>query len=452
MKKIFSIIFILLASNLLAQKKPEWITNRPFSNDYFTGINFANKSDADYIDQAKTKALKDLSSEIVVNIKSETFLKTTEIDKEVKQSYESNIKANVQKELEGYEQVEIWQDKNEYWVYYRLSKSAYYSLKRQKFEAALNSSTEQYNKAKQYEASGSYAQAIQTYILCTKPIEPYLGETFDAILKNKSSEILSGAITSINNLFANLKVTAINKKIVQKNGEKVNQTLNIKMTCSLGGKENPVSGVPLKYITEKGSISLVSEKSVTNDEGLSTNQLIGVSGSDNSATLKVLVDVNELLKENEDVLITRSIQKKIAPYDLFLITISNPTIFFSSDEKNLSKKLAVNIMEPSIKDYLKLKGFTFVPNKNSADFIINIAADTRKGGGAYDLFITFLDASITVTNAKDNEQIYTKQFTGIKGVKQDHIAAGNEAYRKVISTGFKNELFPELNTKFKIEP
>ncbi|MBP7809018.1 MAG: LPP20 family lipoprotein [Bacteroidia bacterium] len=452
MKNRFSIIFILLATTLFSQKKPEWITNRPFSNDFFIGINFASKESSDYIDQAILKALNNLSSEIVVNIKSETFLKTTDIDNEVKQSYESNIKANVQKDLEGYEQVEVWQDKKEYWVYYRLSKSAYYSLKRQKFETALTSSTELFNKAKQDEAAGNFVQAIHSYILSTKPIEPYLAETFDAVLKNKSNEILSGAINGINTIFANLKVVPQNKKIVQKNGEKVTQTLNTKVLFSKAGKQIPVSSLPLKYITEKGTISLTANKSVTDDQGFTSTQMTDVSAPDNNASLKAIIDLEELLRENDDVLITKAVLRKASPYDMFIITIRNPTIFFIANEKNLAKKLAVNVLEPALKDYLKQNGFTFVPSKSEADFIIDITADTRKGGGAYDLSVTFLDANITLTNAKSNEQIYSKQFSSIKGVKQDHEAAGNEAYRKTINTNFKNELFPELNSKFKINP
>lgn len=62
--------------------------------------------------------------------------------------------------------------------------------------------------------------------------------------------------------------------------------------------------------------------------------------------------------------------------------------------------------------------------------------------------VSFLDASITLTNNKSNEQIYSKQFSSIKGVKQNHVEAGNEAYRKTINTNLKNEFFPELKEKF----
>ncbi len=441
-----------ISSVINAQKKPDWVTNPPISNDYFTGINFASKTSPDYIDQAKSKALKGLSSEIIVKINSETFLKTTEIDNEVKQSYENKIKTNVQQDIEGYETVDIWQDKNEYWIYYRLSKSSYYSLKRQKFEAAVKNSEDLFNKAKQSEASGNYAEAINAYLLSTKPIEPYLAETFDAALKTKSSELFNGTLSAINNIFANTKVIAQNKKVNIKTGEKINQELNVKTVCVIKGVEKSFSNLPLVYLTQKGEISLSSQKSISNDQGVCTTQLTGVVSGDNNATLKAMVDLPELLKENEDVLITRAILKKIAQYDLFTITISNPSIFFATDEKNLSNKLSINILEPALKDFLKQNGFSFVPNKANADFIVNISGDTRKGGQAFDLSVTFLDANITITSTKDNEQIYSKQFASIKGVKQDHVAAGNEAYRKVISSNFKNELFPELKEKFKINP
>jgi hypothetical protein len=45
MKKIFIILsFFLVTVTVSAQKKPEWAIERPFSNDYFIGVNFASKA------------------------------------------------------------------------------------------------------------------------------------------------------------------------------------------------------------------------------------------------------------------------------------------------------------------------------------------------------------------------------------------------------------------------
>jgi hypothetical protein len=444
----FLMLCCLLMQTAYAQKKPDWVTNRPFSNEYFTGINFASKQNPDYIEQAKGKALKDLSSEIVVNINGESFLKTTEIDNEVKQTFQENIKTTVQRDLEGYELVEVWQDKNEYWVYFRLSKAGYYALRKQKFETALNNSSGIFSKAKEAEAAGNFYEAVQLYMLSTRPLEPYLAETFDAELKNKSDEIMTGSIMAIGSILSNVKVVAVNKAVKLKAGSSFNENLNVKVILTRAGKETPVSNFPIAYSVDKGIVTLSSLQGITTAEGTSNTVLTAVSSPDKKASVRAAVDIAELIREHEDVLISKAIKKKAGSYDLFLIELKSPTICFVSDEKNLSKKMGVNVLEPSLKDLFKEMGFTFVSAQAGADYVVNIEADTRAGGQAYDLFVSFLDANITITDNSKNEQIFSKQFPGVKGVKQDQAAAGNEAYRKLINTGFKNDLFPELKRKF----
>jgi hypothetical protein len=358
----------------------------------------------------------------------------------------------MQRDLEGYELVETWQDKQKYWVYYRLSKSSYYALRKQKFETALKTATESFSKAKQSELSGDYSQAIQLYIISTKPLESFLGETFDPELKNKSSEIMIGSMTAINNILANCKVVALNKAISLKTGSATNENLNCKVLFNNAGKESVARNLPLKYKTEKGTIDLSSMKGMSNQEGLCNTILTSCSSPDRKASLRVSIDLEEIIKDYaDDVMICRALKNKSCSYDMFLIDLKSPSIFFVSDEKNLSKKMQVKILEPAMKDMFRELGFTFSPLQKDADYVVNIDSDTRQGGQAFDLSVSFLDVNILISDNSKKEQVYSKQFANIKGVKQDHIAAGNEAYRKVLTTNFKNELATELKEKFRVK-
>ena len=77
MRFLFSILVILLSVSCSWTKKsvkidapvyPDWIQNRPLSNDYYIGIAKALKNKSDYSSIAKQNALMDLSSEISVKL------------------------------------------------------------------------------------------------------------------------------------------------------------------------------------------------------------------------------------------------------------------------------------------------------------------------------------------------------------------------------------------------
>ena len=441
---------IFLCGGLRAQKKPDWVTNPPTAGDYYIGINFASKSEGDYISIAKSRALNDLSSQIIVSINSETFLKTTEVENEVKQSFEETIKTNVQKDIEEYEQVDVWQNKTEYWVYLRLSKKAYYATRRKKFESAVSLAESTFQKAKELEASGDACQAMQLYVQSTMPLEPYLAETFDAELRKKSGVLFNGALSAAGEILAGIKVLALNKQIGIKENAGFKENLNCAVKYIKQGKETVVKNAPLKYESAKGKVDLVSYKSTTNDEGKSYVTLVSCAGEDGKASVKVSLDTEELLKGiAESALVAKAIKRKASPNDFFKIELQSLSIYFDANEKNIGKKLAVNVIEPALKDFFLEMGYTFVSSSGPADYIVKIESDTRVGGEAYGLRVSYLDANIVVMDNQQKEQIFSRQFTNIKGVKQDFPAAGSEAYRKVLTQNFKTELYPELKTKFQ---
>ncbi len=106
--------------------KPFWVKNRPINSLDYVGIGVAKiNPDVNYIESAKNNALSDLASEIKVNLESNTVYIQTERDGIFKEDFRSTIKTTAATQIEGYEIVDSWQDVNEYWVYYRLSKADY---------------------------------------------------------------------------------------------------------------------------------------------------------------------------------------------------------------------------------------------------------------------------------------------------------------------------------------
>jgi hypothetical protein len=97
---------------------------------------------------------------------------------------------------------------------------------------------------------------------------------------------------------------------------------------------------------------------------------------------------------------SKTLRKTIPNFDIVQFEKTKPVFYISSKEKNLNNNLSISIIEPAIKDYLKLNGFVFTSDKKKADYTIEIDSNTRSGGEAYGLFVAFLDANIVLIENK----------------------------------------------------
>ena len=139
--------------NLLhAKKVPEWVTSRPINNEFYIGIGHASKikGSNDHIEKATSEALKNLASEITVNISGEVVSSMIEKSGMLEEELKSKIRSTTEAELEGYELVEQWQNKKEYWIYYRLSRVKYQLARAEKIEKAISLALDQFTKAKKF--------------------------------------------------------------------------------------------------------------------------------------------------------------------------------------------------------------------------------------------------------------------------------------------------------------
>ena len=114
-----------------------------------------------------------------------------------------------------------------------------------------------------------------------------------------------------------------------------------------------------------------------------------------------------------------------------------------SSEYNLGKLLSVKIIEPKIKKYLAEKGFSFTDDISSADAMISINAETREGSEMYGQFITFVDATFSVTNMNSGEEIYKNSLQNKKGIQLSFKKAGLKAYQDV-TIEISEKIIPEI--------
>ncbi len=176
-KTLLLIIITSLFTINSEAKKPKWIKERPILNDYYQGIGVVEKTgnQVDYTLSARSKALKELSSEITVTISANSILHQLENNNLVKESYESNTSLKTMQTLEGYE-IETYEDSNNYWVYVKLSKAKYEMAKRQQLEKAKKLALINYQKGLSFQKSGNVNEAISNYLKAISALKDHLDE------------------------------------------------------------------------------------------------------------------------------------------------------------------------------------------------------------------------------------------------------------------------------------
>ena len=114
----FFCLFIIQAQN----NRPYWVDGLVNDPDYFYGIGISKLNSNNYIEDAKKQALLEISSSISISISSRSKSIFVQDENNVSTLYFEEIVSNTLANLKNVEKVETFQDKKNYYVWYRYSK------------------------------------------------------------------------------------------------------------------------------------------------------------------------------------------------------------------------------------------------------------------------------------------------------------------------------------------
>lgn len=441
-KYLLVCVIILFKINTYAQtEKPEWILKYPINSDFFVGIAYADKKLYNYMEAAKSKALQSLANEITVKIIGQTSLQTIEINQKVKQSYISSVTTETIKELEGYELVDSWQDKNQYWVYYRLSKKDYYQAKKDKANSALQIAKNYMMLGNENINTNNYIQGINYYFMATNQIQNYLYFEFDLDLKQQINELYQDAYKNVSTFYNQIEIKTNSDQIKLKPYQLKNYQLNFQIQ----NKQNlkPITNFPFIINVISGKADIEINKKLVNEKGSLNFKIISFSTKNKTTIFKIKLDKEALFNEYilTNNLLAIDLYKKISCEKNIEVESETLNVFIKSTEKSFNTKNKDQALANALKSYLTENGINITNEAATANYFLTIEANTTKGNTAYDMQVVYLDATITLNKA--NTSIYNKNFNGVKGLKATENAASYDAYQKLIRK-FNEELYQEL--------
>ncbi|MCW3788042.1 LPP20 family lipoprotein [Plebeiibacterium sediminum] len=422
---ILIVLPILFSSiSVEAKKKPDWVKQRPNDSSYYIGIANAIKHEGEvtYRTETRNKALKQLSSEIKVNISSNSILHQFEDNYQVKEQFESKTYESIEATLEGYE-VFTWENNKEYWVMMRLSKEKYALNKKLKLDNAKKISATYYYSGKKAVDNGEIYQGLLTYIQAIKAIKNHVGE--DLSYKDIDGSLNLG-VDIFNGIQEGLKKINLEPG---KDAYTVQFSKELTVPLSLQafyfnktGEKTPIANLPLQFSFTKGEGDL-SSSGLTNNNGEANCDVNRFISKRKSQEITAKFDANKLYNSEDDetkVLLHAFFYDEFLPSARFNIELQKSSAYLILNEVVFGETPNTKTFSNMMRAELAQSYFNITNDKNNADFIVKInsnfiAGDEKKGKG-YALYIVFVEFNLSIIDNKTQMEIFADGFSDLKGM------------------------------------
>ena len=447
--KLLVVFLVIIAFSLsfAGEKKPDWVTKHPTSKLYYIGIAVIKKSpdNKDYIQKAKDAALNNLASQIAVNISSEIFQAIIEGSGMVEDVLKKHIQTSTKAELEGFELVDTWEDKSDYWVYYQLSRELYADKQQKKLNKATDLALDLFSKGKSNEQDYKVEKALLFYLQALSPIEKYLSEPLKVNYNESDIYLANEIYSSIQNLLTRTGLRPTQYKMKAKIGQPLEMPIDFQAVyITLSGDEFFISDLPLVFSFTKGSGDFV-KKVRTDKQGIAKCQVSKIKSNESVQIIKAELDMESLINLDEASLIIQGIVKSFPlPAAQVLLDVSSITAYITTSEIHFGGELDVLAIEPALKKTLSQFGFSFTSDNRSADYIINIEAQSRKGSEIVgDMYSSYVDLTITVYDKLQGNELYKRSLHDVKGIDLSFDKSGRKAFTNA-GQQVREEIVPDL--------
>tara|TARA_R110000868_G_scaffold368227_1_gene631219 strand:- start:53657 stop:55075 length:1419 start_codon:yes stop_codon:yes gene_type:complete len=447
--KILWVTIILFGSfqTVEAQKKPTWTNEFPNSPQYYIGIGSSviSENDSDYQDRARDIALGRLISGIEVNVSSISEATLKKIGGDVEDVFTLMSTSEAQQTIEDYETVDTWQNEDEYWVYLRLSKTAYNQRVQEKVAIAQSQAYTAYKDGLIQYQNGNYVTAISILVKGLEDISPYLTRIKNIDHDGSSINIFAELETSLQIILDDLRIENESGPTEVMIGQPSKESLKVKISNKETG--NLIEGLPVEFEYIRGDGELNSPV-FTNKVGISEGKIIKTISDEKLQIIASKISLKAFLEDKQDPL-TESLVNSFNITDVrYVLKVSGTPVFIELKEIFLGDEKKTEYIESFIRKEFTASGFSFIDDLNNAEYYIEVETISKKGSETYGMFSSTLNFKISVTSLKTGEEIAFYSQSDIKGRSDSYEKAAIKAFELGVDSLGKN-ISKELIEKIK---
>ena len=435
----------LIAQTVEPALAPNWVNKRPVNSFKFIGIGVADKTSGNgYQNEAKKNALFDLSSEIKVDISSNSILYTAQNNNQFNENFNSLIKLSNTDNIEGYKLVDTYENDKQYWLYYELDKQEYENQKAKKKQHIIAKAVNLINVSFTDEKDGNFTGSLKKRIQAFGILSPYLNEELAFETSNNVKNIFELSNTIQKQLHS---ITLLNSKINQviKPYQPSYKPISYKLVLK---NKNNLLDFPFIVKSDNENVR-INETTVSNAYGEIEINIKHVKPLNQEIYFTLNPDIEKLMNgdsvsKSSIVLLKQFIET--AQLKAFA-KVSAISVFINCIEKNGLQINDQKIIEPLIMSKFIGEEVKIVEAKELSDFIIDIEAVTSKDissdilSSNYNIQLAQLKIKLSLRNAITKELIYNSEISDIYGYGNSLETAGLNAFQ---SDKLKVKLYESL--------
>lgn len=405
---------------------PEWVNARPIDHSFYIGIGSANKrtEPLSFAETARKNALSALTSEIRVNVRSESFLNTMQVNSQVQEAYNQTIATTSNEDIEGFEIVDVYETSTDYFVFYRLSKSRHDAIRRERKMSILQGAFDQLVQARDARDRANIIISSDTYLRGLFDMKEYWNEP-NPWSDNGSEIFLDNTLfREFREMVSDIELSADIERVVLNAGNRFREEVRVR--ASYNGI--PVRGLKVSYTYDDGRIRNL-QAGETDINGELRIPIERVNMSNRSNNLNVRVQVEQFRPADLDRRLVNPMTENLRTSPLILpIVAEMPIVHLAAIERNLGQVLGTERLAAPLRTRLDERGFRFTNVTKQADYIIEISGMTREGGTSQGFHVAYLDMQITVRDL-EGKILFQRSESNIKGLQLNYEAAGLESYK-----------------------
>ena len=372
-------------------EKPSWVNKKPIDQAYYYGVGKADKKyhSSDYQQTAKKFALEDLSSEIEVKLDAQSVLYQKETSRDYFETYQAITQIEVSQNISGFEPVDSWNNENEYWVLYRLSKSKYKQIESDKRNQAIT-------QAKHYlDESGNaldYKTRFEKLLLAMQSIKSYLNEPLETTYNNSNIYLGNYISNKVEEMLDGLSISS-SKELIELNMQNCySSTAN----WSLQFNNSPVNKFPVRIKFK----TYTAQQKISNENGLVSYSAEAHFFESTPPVVEIWVATDDII---DDQLLQSLFNEKYADNSLN-VSLKKPVFYINSEKGK-------GVIQEEI-----LKAGGKVSNQvDHADITLMFKFKTTDLGKSNDFYTSKCETIVSV-QSKNKEVNFQKNWPPAKGV------------------------------------
>ena len=285
-----SIPILLTLSLAWGQVVPNWVTKRPVDPGSYIGIgevDMKGKSTAKYQEEAKNRALAEISEQIYTTISTsyeETLQEGSGISVE---EVSAMLKSSSSEDIEGAEKIDSYADGKKFWVYWKLDKRKH----EENAARYTDQSKDYYQKSKETIPGFQTVNELSYLVKAYEAIHRAHGKLVEIETEDGKTLINSEVQNRLEEIINNIETRTINNKQQGQKGDPLQRDLIFKATY-VGLMDVVLKGLPIEYKVITGDMVLDKNRS-TDSQGEAASKVREIKSDITNQLVQAIIDLKQ---------------------------------------------------------------------------------------------------------------------------------------------------------------